>query len=151
VLGADPNLDVFQAAHAFLVRHERLDEAELWAERARVHADRMARAAAEREQFHPEDPVEPHQMSDALLDRLRGSLREHRAVERAYLVRKTVELFPGSPVYVLLVESRDASLQQQLAASLSVSDTWFCLVLGGISRRARQHLLEAAGDPFYER
>jgi Zn-dependent protease with chaperone function len=152
------------AAHAFLRRAGRLEEAERYWTRLQEHEDQMAAAAAERHPANtrPRDVFLPHGLGNEAVGAMVEALRLHRDVASAYLVRKEVRLFPEHPLYVLAVvpdwswKRREAGnhtalLIQRLIEQVPFPGETVVLTLEADLKKLRKPIAAVPGSDVYVR
>jgi Zn-dependent protease with chaperone function len=104
VMAADPTmvLTACEIAAGYLSQRGRDAEANRYRQRAQRHAELLAAAGAEREDVSDEDELEPANLPDAVVEKLRATFARHDDIGRAYVVRKRVEqLGDELPLYVV--------------------------------------------------
>jgi hypothetical protein len=95
-------LPACQLAYAYLLDHDREEEAARYRARGEEHLEAVEKAAGERSSVSVDDRLEPAELSDELITRLREKIAWHEEVAEAYLVRKRTEQFDEThPFYVL--------------------------------------------------
>jgi Zn-dependent protease with chaperone function len=152
------------AAHAFLRRTGRPEEAERYWTRLQEHQDQMAAAGAERDasNVRPGDAFLPHEMADEAVGAIVEALRRHRDVASAYLVRKEVRLFPEHPLYVLAVVpdwtwkrgqagNHSALLIQRLVQEVPFPGDAVVLTLEGNLKKLRKPVTAVRGSDVFVR
>lgn len=101
-------------------------------ERYQAFEARQAEAAAERRNLTPQDPVEPHGLEEAVLQRWVDTLRRHAHIKKAWLARKWVVHYPESPCYLLLLRFKTFAatrrdVLQELADNITEEGTVIAL------------------------
>ena len=152
------------AAHGYLRRAVRPEEAERYWVRLREHEDLMFAAQAERSPgaVGPGDVFLPHGMDDDAARAIEEVLRRHRDIESAYLVRKQVKVFAHVPMYVLAVvpdwtwkrgQSGDhsAELVNRLIAEVPFPADAVILTLEGALKKLRKPITSVPGADVYVR
>ena len=82
-------------------RHGRQEEALLWHNRFLENTQKSQFAEIERNELLPNDPLDPHGLTEDQLVQLQTELKSVVGLRKAYLVKKRVRHFPNRPFYVL--------------------------------------------------
>ncbi len=144
-LDDDAVLPACELAADFLARRGRDVEAKPYAELAARRRDRLERDREERSSIPFDARYLAHELEPRALQELRQQLARW-PLQRAWLVRKELEVRPEDPLFVLGVQwslpwwgrSDDAvrdPLQAELASELELPGEGFILVLNGRNRR----------------
>ncbi|HVH18197.1 MAG TPA: M48 family metalloprotease [Myxococcota bacterium] len=166
-LALDPDAIVpaTEMAVEFLRQNGREEETQRWIERAAPRVQKLKAARKERAQILLDGAYEPAGIDAEATRRLCDALREHGRVRRAWLVRRRLEHFPESPLFVLGVRrtrspwdfvtregrrARDFELQQELV-DLPIPGESFILVVNHRSRKERRLFLDVQGSLIYQR
>jgi len=99
-------VDACDRIHGYLMSQGREKDALVYFDRGERRAELLERAKAERDSVSPKDTFLPHALSREDLDAVADQLSRYPRLQRAYLVKKGVKLFPDFPQYVLGVSIR---------------------------------------------
>ncbi|HEX5064571.1 MAG TPA: M48 family metalloprotease [Myxococcota bacterium] len=164
-LDDDAILPATEMAVAFLRRAGREDEAQRWIERAQPRVQKLEAARRERAEIRMDGRYELAGIDGEARGRLVDALRAHPRVKQAWLVRRQLEHFPESPLFVLGVKrawspwdfvsrdgrrQRDLELQQQLT-EVPIPGEAFIIVVNHRPRKQRRLFLDVAGSSIFER
>jgi Zn-dependent protease with chaperone function len=101
-IDADAIFPACEVAYGFLHEHGREEEASRYRERAERHVELLGEAQEERQDISVDDELEPHDLPDEVVDRIRSVVAQQEEIAEAYLVRKRVEhLRDEYPLYVI--------------------------------------------------
>jgi Zn-dependent protease with chaperone function len=112
-------------------RHGRDAEACRWHKRWRERQMLIELARAERDRIGAEDSFDPHGLSAAAVETLRGQLAAVPGIRKAWLVRKRVQHLPEHPYFVLAF----------------TTTPWYLLATTGRIRRAHERIAECVTTP----
>jgi Zn-dependent protease with chaperone function len=101
-IDADAIFPACEVAHGFLHERGREEEAARYRERAERHFELLGKAQEERQDIAVDDELEPHDLPDELVDRIRSAVAGQEEIAEAFLVRKRVDhLRDEYPLYVI--------------------------------------------------
>jgi hypothetical protein len=80
-----------------------LESAQIYLEWRQQHLPKQWRSQLERK-IKDTDRFVPHDLAPDLVDDIRAVLVNHHEIDSAYLVRKPMELFPESSIYILAIK-----------------------------------------------
>ena len=103
-------LPACQLAETFLLQRGHVEAAAGWRERGLRYGDKLDFAQAERNSLKPKDTLLPPDLPAEEIEKLRAHFAAHPLVSEVYLVRKEVQHFPETPLYVLGVEMQKKKL-----------------------------------------
>jgi hypothetical protein len=159
-LAADSILPGCELVYAFLKRHGKEEQAQLYFDRAVHQAELLELARQERSRLGFKDAYLSHQLPGTEVTRLQSQLVRYPQISGAYLVRKGVTHFPEKPLYVLAVTiprpwyryhsaAQDQKLSQQLAKEMEFPGETFVLVLNSETRKMRNIMKRIPGSEIY--
>jgi Zn-dependent protease with chaperone function len=138
----------------------REEEARAWRTRGETWARTLEESKAERDTLRKSDALEPHGVSEAVLEKLATQLHGYPRVKEAWLVRKTVKHFPERPLYVLGVQfgggyssaETDKALIAKLSQELDLPGEAFVVNIGNSDNaELSKRLRGVAVTTFYAR
>ncbi|MEO1428280.1 MAG: M48 family metallopeptidase [Cyanobacteria bacterium J06633_8] len=136
-------IDGCQLIYSFFIKHDDINTANLYKQRAEKHYDKLLKAEEEREYIRPKDKYQPHGLSKSQLNSLCQQLSCYPEIKKVYLVQKVLEHFPEKPLYILGVmrkvafwgevdtPTKNAELLKQLSDKIEFSGRLFTLILTG--------------------
>jgi len=160
-VGESGGYEACQAAQAFLSARGRADDAQRYGRKAVEFLTLMERARAERQAFHPGDPVEPHGLRQDTVQSIKTQVAVVPQVLDAYLVRRRVSRMRDQPFYVMgvymewqwwrLPGQQAHDLCGQLKRTVELPGDWFCVVMNRLTPGFQQRFKAVAGEPVYSR
>lgn len=99
-----------ELAQSFLLQHGQTEEAARWRERGLEYNDKLQHAVAERQTLRVKDALLPGDLPAPEVEKLREHFAKHPLVEEVYLVKKEVQHFPETPLYVVGVQIQKKKL-----------------------------------------
>jgi len=140
-LRQDPGLVISACRHLYGFYQQKGEQklAEQYRQQLQHHAPRWQLAEQERSRLKYDDRFEPHCLAAEEVQQLTDLLASYADIKAAYLVRKTVSLFPEKPFYLLGVVRRllpgtgathqtNAEFIERLAAEISFSEALQILI-----------------------
>jgi Zn-dependent protease with chaperone function len=101
-IDADAIFPACEVAYGFLHERGREEEAFRYRERAEQHFELLGKAQEERQDIAVDDELEPHDLPEELVERIRSAVAGQEEIAEAYLVRKRVDhLRDEYPLYVI--------------------------------------------------
>jgi len=142
----------------FLISHERVQEAEIYAKRALKRKTLELWAKEERETIHQDkDNFMEHQLTDEECQKIAMQLARQTKIKRAYIVKKVVQYLPENPLYVLCVVQtfsfwlENKNFAQQLADTLEMQGDFCVLVLNYNFKKLQEKILKIDNSLIYQR
>lgn len=140
-----------RAAHAgynFLKRQGKDDEAEEWWQASIEQNEIFIAAHSERDSVTIKDTLVSPQIDEGLLEQLLTSLKRQKNVGKIWLAQKTVQYFPESPVYIIVVAPKGFSLsygnlQRRVAENLEVEGDFFVVCKVGDTKALAKKVIKA--------
>jgi Zn-dependent protease with chaperone function len=132
-IGLDPDLVIpsCEQLYRFYTYRGESDLAEMYLEWRQQHLPKQWRSQLERK-IKDTDLFVPHDLAPDLVEEIRAKLIEYREIDRAYLVRKPLQLFPEYSIYILAIkltqtrssiaveEQREQELCQRLSVEINL-------------------------------
>lgn len=136
-----------ETAYAYYLRTGDRQQADRWLLRGEAQIDLENKARQERASVTPKDKLEASTLDNEQLAELAGQLNKMGGIKHAWICRKTVEIRPDAPVYVLAFQAKgwfpkESKLVDTLAQDLEGPGLTFIVMKGGQTRKLAKRVIK---------
>ncbi len=145
---SDLTIDACQYAYSFLERHDRLDEAQWWIDRADEQTEVDRAAAAERQELTNSDEVVSIELSEEQIAYIVEKLKLSGKVKQAWLAQKKLQHYPDSPALAIAVKLKGMSFSEDsgvkaIQEHLDLNCDYFILPKSGQHKKLAKKVMRA--------
>jgi len=141
----------------FLISHDRVQEAKVYANKALKRKTLEQRAQEERETINQNrDNFAEHGLTYEECQKIALQLAQQTKIKRAYMVKKVVQYLPENPLYVLCIVRtfslgfEDKHFAQQLADTIDMPGEFFVVVLNQSFKKLQKKILKIDNSLIYK-